>query len=285
MKKIILSFFVAALLFSCGGKKKAINDLTLRTDSLQYVINNRDSIINDALVSLSDISATLNDIKRQEGIVVNNAELGKADKEQIREDLEAIAALLKEKRQALARLEKSSALLKEANVNIEGLQKLVEELTKQVEERDQTIAVMLGNIDDLKAEVEKLNLDIEAANEVNAKISSDLEQTTNDLNTAYYIVGTEKSLIQEGILVKRGTVNRTLVLNPEMDLSKLTKIDIRSVDRIEVKGKRAEVIGGFPVSSYTLEEGENDRKFVDALLINDKDAFWRNGKVLVIAYR
>ena len=95
--------------------------MTLRTDSLQYVINNRDSIINDALVSLSDISATLNDIKRQEGIVVNNAELGKADKEQIREDLEAIAALLKEKRQALARLEKSSALLKEANVNIEGL--------------------------------------------------------------------------------------------------------------------------------------------------------------------
>ena len=288
MKTVIGAIIVIATLTSCMGERKRneqiIQQMTVQNDSLQYVVSNKDSIINDALLTISDIAVSLNEIKRKEGLVVSQAEVGKVPKEQIKADLNDIAAILKEKNEQLKRLEKATGQLSKANVEIEGLQKLVAEMTRQVKEKDATIASMLKNIDNLKEEIAKLNTEIVSAEQENQNLTQNLEQTTNDLNTAYYIAGEEKFLLESGILIKKGAIGRTLAVNPDLDKSKLTKIDIRNVDRIEIKGKKVEIIGSFPTSSYSLEEGEG-KKEINALLIQDKEAYWKNDKILVISYK
>ncbi len=288
MKTIIGATLVIAVLTSCMGERKknerVIQEISVQNDSLQYVINNKDSIINDALLTISDITVSLSDIKRREGLVISQAEIGKVPKDQIKADLNDIAAILKEKNEQLKRLEKAAGQLSKANVEIEGLQKLVAEMTRQVKEKDATIADMLKNIDNLKEEIAKLNTEIVSAAQTNQNLTQTLEQTTNDLNTAYYIAGEEKFLLESGILIKKGAIGRTLAVNPDLDKTKLTKIDIRNVDRIEIKGKKVEIIGGFPTTSYSLEEGSG-KKEINALLIQDKEAFWKNDRILVISYK
>lgn len=286
MKKIILVFVLFAAIVSCGRKEKeaAITSLAISNDSLMRVVENRDSIMNDALFTISDISASLAAIKAKEGVVISDVEIGKTSKEQIKEDLEMISKLLDQKKEAFAKLSQATSQLKKANLKIDGLNKLVEQLKAELEDRDRTINSMLGNIDNLKQQIVILSKDVERVNRDNAQLDRILTETTDNLNTAYYIVGNEKELIASGILEKKGSIGRTLVVNPNVDKSKLVKIDIRSLDRIEIKGKKVEIIGSIPTSSYTLIEGEG-RKAVESLIIDDKAEFWKNSKVLVISYK
>lgn len=285
MKKFLVGVLFLSTLVSCGKKaEKQIASLELTGDSLQMVLAERDSILNGALYALSDISSTLNEIKIQEGMVVASAELGKSDEATIKEDLQVLAQRLKDKRKVIANLESSTSKLKAANVRIDGLTKLIDELNIQLEQRDKTITGMLANISDLKAEVARLNQDLSVVTTTNEQMGRQIDDQTTELNTAYYIVGQEKALLEAGILVKKGTINRTLVINSDINKSLLTKIDIRSVDRIEVKGKKVDIIGGFPTSTYELQEGDG-RQLVEAVVIKNKTEFWANGRILVIAYK
>lgn len=286
MKNLILIFVLFMTIVSCGRKQKeaAIASLAISNDSLMRIVENRDSIMNDALFTISDISASLAAIKAKEGVVISNVEIGKTSKEQIKEDLEMISRLLDQKKEAFAKLSKATSQLKSANVKIDGLNKLIEQLREELADRDKTITSMLENIDNLKQQIQLLSKDVERVNRDNAQLDRVLTETTDNLNTAYYIVGSEKELVSNGILEKKGGIARTLVINPNVDKSKLVKIDIRSLDRVEIKGKRVEIIGSFPSSSYTLVEGEG-RKAVEALVIDDKAEFWKNSKVLVISYK
>ncbi len=282
MKKIVLALMVTALFASCGNdKKQQIATLTTSNDSLQVVLAARDSILNEALFALSDISSTLSDIKRQESIVVSQSELGKSDEAQIKEDLELLSERLSQQRKAIARLNKNTELLKQANINISGLEKLIKELRLQIEERDTTIKAMLENIDDLNNQIVKLNSDLSDANRESEILSGVVSEQDIELNKAYVAVGTVKDLTDKGIIIKKGMGSKTIALNPELDKSELSLIDIREVSTIQIKGRNPEIIGSFPAGTYELVAG-TERNYVEEIKINDVDGFWKNSRVLVI---
>lgn len=273
---------VTALFASCGNdKKQQIATLTTSNDSLQVVLAARDSILNEALFALSDISSTLSDIKRQESIVVSQSELGKSDEAQIKEDLELLSERLSQQRKAIARLNKNTELLKQANINISGLEKLIKELRLQIEERDTTIKAMLENIDDLNNQIVKLNSDLSDANRESEILSGVVSEQDIELNKAYVAVGTVKDLTDKGIIIKKGMGSKTIALNPELDKSELSLIDIREVSTIQIKGRNPEIIGSFPAGTYELVAG-TERNYVEEIKINDVDGFWKNSRVLVI---
>lgn len=288
MKKIVVIACSLLLMASCmnNSKKKdaVIEGMSIKTDSLENIITSKDSVINDALMTISDISASINDIKQREGLIVSQAELNKVPKDQIKNDLEEISAILKQNKERIAKLERTSAALAKANIKIDGLTKLVEEMSKQLQERNAVIAEMTANIDNLKAVIASLNKDIDNVTNDNKNLNVTVKEQDSNLHKAYYIVGNEKNLIESGILIKKGIVGRTLVINPELKTDLLTEVDIRNLDRIEIKGKKVEIIGGFPNTSYTLERGDA-RKEVDALIIKDRKEFWSNSKILVVSYK
>ncbi len=285
MKKIVFAALIAMFATSCGREKEQqITLLTVSNDSLQVVLAARDSVLNEALFALSDISSTLSDIKRQESIVVSKSELGKSDEAQVKEDLEILAQRLSDQRKAIATLKKNTALLKKANINIAGLEKLMNELRSQIEERDATIKAMLGNIDDLNNQIIKLNTELSDANKTSEMLSNVVSDQENELNKAYVAVGSTKELLDRGILIKKGFGNKTLAVNPNLDKSQMTVIDIRETGVIDLAGKNAEIIGSFPVGSYKFVSGQ-ERNTVSKLRITDADTFWENSRVLVITFK
>lgn len=285
MKKIVFAALIAMFATSCGREKEQqITLLIVSNDSLQVVLAARDSVLNEALFALSDISSTLSDIKRQESIVVSKSELGKSDEAQVKEDLEILAQRLSDQRKAIATLKKNTALLKKANINIAGLEKLMNELRSQIEERDATIKAMLGNIDDLNNQIIKLNTELSDANKTSEMLSNVVSDQENELNKAYVAVGSTKELLDRGILIKKGFGNKTLAVNPNLDKSQMTVIDIRETGVIDLAGKNAEIIGSFPVGSYKFVSGQ-ERNTVSKLRITDADTFWENSRVLVITFK
>lgn len=285
MKKIILIALAAVAVVSCGRRNRdRIAVLSVSNDSLQTVLAARDSVLNEALFALSDISSSLSDIKRQEAIVVSESELGKSDEAQIKEDLELLSQKLSDQRKAIARLNKNTALLKEANINIAGLEKLITELQGQINERDTTIKAMLANIDDLNNQILILNTDLSNAYATADILSATVDGQETELNKAYVAIGTAKELLDRGILVRRGIGNKTLALNPSLDRSEMSVIDIREVNSIDLTGKNAEIIGSFPETSYRFADGDK-RGTVTSLQITDSAELWKNSRVLVVIFK
>ncbi|MDE7134086.1 MAG: hypothetical protein K2N86_02255 [Rikenellaceae bacterium] len=64
----------------------------------------------------------------------------------------------------------------------------------------------------------------------------------------------------------------------------MTIIDIRETSVIDLSGKNAEIIGSFPVGSYTFVSGQT-RNSITKLRITDADTFWENSRVLVITFK
>ncbi len=288
MKRVLVTMACLLAFASCKQKERALEHQNLNlqgvNDSLQYILEQRDSIISDALFTISDISLSLDDIKQKEGVVIESVEIGKAPKVKIKEDLERISAMIEANKKKIASMERTAQDLYDANIKIDGLTKLIQQLKSQIESKDKTINEMLSNIDNLKQQIEQLNSQVDVLVDNNQNLASTLNEATDNLNTAYYIVGDEKMLLADSIILKKGLIGRTLTINPNLDKSKLKKIDIREIEKIDIKGSKVEILGSFPITSYKLTAGQG-RGVVDELVIEDATKFWSSDRILVISYK
>lgn len=266
---------------SCGQKAK-VAQLDSQKDSLSLVVAQKDSIINDAFINIDEISSALSQIAQRENLVSKQSasEITPTTKEQINENIAAISELLEKNRLSIKRLNATAAKLKAANVEIDGLHKLVESLQKQLLDKNAQIEEMAQQLKALNIEVASLTNSVRGLEENKASLEGDVAQKTTEINTIHYIVGNEKMLIQEKILDKQGG---SKVIGNDADFSKFTAADRRDLERINIAGKKVKVISSHPQSSYMLVMGA--KNMVEELVITDKDAFWKNSRVLVISYK
>lgn len=284
MKKIITLVALAALFAACGTGKSTKN---AQADSLAQVVILKDSLINDAFNSLSDIAANLTQIAEREKLITNqtsgSGELSKSTKDQIAENIAAISGLLEKNRETISRLQTSTNRLREANVQIESLQKLVAQLQEQLNQKDTQLAELAEQVKSLKIEIAALGRTVTDLEGDKAELQGTLADQDAALHTVYYIVGQEKELMKNDIIDKKGFIGRTRVLGDNADMAEFTKSDSRTLERIPIGGKRVKIVSGHPESSYTLVM--SDRNTVEELVINDKDAFWKSSKILVVSHR
>lgn len=291
MKKLIVLFAVLASAFSCVSRQTA-DDLTNEKDSLSMVVAAKDSLLNDVFSSINLIAENLDAIKTREGIVTSNTsgELSKERRAQINEDVTAISELLAQNRATIERLKGSTEKLRRANVKIQELETLVANLTKQVADKDADIADLKDQLEKLHIQVTELNSTVDNLNSNVASLSDDkknLESTVSDqttaLNTVYYIVGSEKELMDGGIIAKSGVIGRTAKMNSNYDLGKFTKVDKTGLNKIIVGKKRVSIISSHPAGSYELVM--SDKNTCDAIVIKNPAKFWESSKVLVVSYK
>ena len=271
---IALVVLILSGLSSCKDKKaeQQIVQLQQQIDSLQLVINNRGTEVNDFLASFAEIQQALNTIKEKEKIITihtaENEEISSNPdvRETIQQDIRDIYQLLLTNKQKVQELRNS---LKNTNNKYEALLKGMEE---QIAMRDKEIGA-------LKEELERKNLQIEGLEEMIvsytntvSNLSSTIDEKQAQLNTAYFRVAPKKTLENEGILDKKGKF--VPAANPMFQ-----KVDITTLNEIPVYAKKAEMLSNHPADSY---EWVGDKKQVEKLLIKDQQAFWSVQKYLVI---
>ena len=284
MKKIS-KLFVKALIGTAfvmttacgGGKEKESNpvadSLSHDNSNLKGELSEKEAALQDFVNGFNDIQSNLDEIKAKEKIVTNVAKDGdvKSKEEQIKNDIQSIYDLMAKNKANLSALRNK---LKTANTKIDGLEKMIAGLEAQLSDKD-------AQIGDLKNQLEQKNIELSDLNTNYQNLEQDNQGKVQQLNTAYYIIGTGKELKEYGVTSKEGGfigLGKKMEVKPDFNKDKFTKIDITQVTSIPIGAKKASILTTHPSSSYKLA-GE---KPVQSLTITNSTDFWSASKYLVI---
>ena len=145
------------------------------------------------------------------------------------------------------------------------------------ERRADELAKANIKIEDLNVRVDSLNTEVSNVSKEKQIAEQKTEELTNQLNTCYYIVETNKVLKEKKILEKR-FLGRTKIMEGDFDRSAFVKADKRSLTEIPTGSTSAKVVSKQPTDSYDIVD-ENCYKVVK---ITNAILFWEKSDFLVI---
>lgn len=285
IKPVIVAAALAAIAFtSCVSKQVAVQ-AEFQRDSLAVLVSEKDSLINAVFSDINAISENLAMIKSRENLitVAGDTEGVRRPVEEINNDIAAIDRLLQENKSKIASLQRSAAQLRKANLRIDGLEKMIGDLNQQLADKTSEVAQLRENLAQMGIQVENLTEEVAEQKSEVENLSSEKVELQNQLNTVYYIVGSEKELRDAQIINKQGFIGRTLTVGKTANLDSFTVADSRLLTEIPVGHKKATVVSSHPEDSYELVLGAD--KSVEKLLITDPARFWESSKILIVSYK
>ena len=273
---------VVALLASCVSRQVVV-EAESRSDSLELVVSAKDSLINAVFADINAISENLALIKSRENLitVAGEAEGGRRPVEEISNDIKAIDRLLRENRAKIESLQRSAAQLRKANLRIDGLEKMIADMNRQLAEKKTEVEQLRESLVRMGDEVKSLTEEVAVRSAEVENLSGEKVELQNQLNTVYYIVGAEKELRDAQIINKQGFIGRTLTVGRNSNFDSFTMADSRLLTEIPVGQKKATLVTSHPEGSYELVTDSN--KIVEKLLITDPVRFWESSKILIIS--
>ena len=281
-----LSFLLFALAFtlfvSCGNnEKKPQTEKFEQNDSLQKIISQKDNEINDMMETFNQIQEGLREINEAENRVniVKDGE-GANKRRQIVENIQFIQNTMKQNR---ALIEKLRQQMRESSIKGDNMRKTIDELVKQLEEKDQQLRQLRAELDSKDIHIAEIDKTVSSLNDNVSTLKTESSQKTEtinaqdkQLNTAWFVFGTKKELKAQHI------IDGSRVLESNFNKNYFTKIDIRVEKEIKLYSKSAKILTMHPSSSYTLHQDAN-KMYV--LRINNPQIFWSTSKYLVIQVR
>lgn len=273
---------VVALLASCVSRQVAV-EAESRSDSLELVVSAKDSLINAVFADINAISENLALIKSRENLitVAGESEGGRRPVEEIDNDIKAIDRLLRENRAKIESLQRSAAQLRKANLRIDGLEKMIADMNRQLAEKKAEVEQLRESLVRMGDEVKSLTEEVAVRSGEVENLSGEKVELQNQLNTVYYIVGAEKELRDAQIINKQGFIGRTLTVGRNSNFDSFTMADSRLLSEVPVGQKKATLVTSHPEGSYELVTDAN--KVVEKLIITDPVRFWESSKILIIS--
>lgn len=280
MKKLFLVACVAAFcLTGCNnGKNDSAAQNTAQADSLNGIIAQKDSEINDLLGTLNEIEEGFQQISEAEHRVslAKDGE-GVNKKQKLKEDIQFIADRMKQNRELIGKLQKQLA-----NGTLKGaqLQKTIEGLQKQLEEKDAQLQTLREELDKKDIHIAALDETVNNLNTKTNRLTAESNQKTETINaqdkqihTAWYVFGTKKELKEQSI------IQDGKVMTGNFNKNYFTKVDIRNLSEIKLYSKSAKLLTIHPSSSYSLVRDANKQY---TLHITNSQLFWSTSKYLVV---
>ena len=273
---------VVALLASCVSRQVAV-EAESRSDSLELVVSAKDSLINAVFADINAISENLALIKSRENLitVAGESEGGRRPVEEIDNDIKAIDRLLRENRAKIESLQRSAAQLRKANLRIDGLEKMIADMNRQLAEKKAEVEQLRESLVRMGDEEKSLTEEVAVRSAEVENLSGEKVELQNQLNTVYYIVGAEKELRDAQIINKQGFIGRTLTVGRNSNFDSFTMTDSRLLSEVPVGQKKATLVTSHPEGSYELVTDAN--KVVEKLIITDPVRFWESSKILIIS--
>lgn len=287
MKKAILFLsLISVSFFACKNETEKepnplADSLANVNDRIMDTLSDRNENIAEFIAAFNEIQDNLSEIKNKQNLISGNGknpEKVKNSKDQIIEDIQTINELMEKNKDKLAslqsKLRKSEERAGQSDAKVAELEKFIAHLNDQM-------AAQVVEIDQLKMELEKMNLQMTDLNQKYQSTVAESKQKTNLLNTAWYAIGTTKELIAKGVITKEGGIigiGKSKKLSENLNKEYFTKIDITEKKTIPISAKKAKLLSNHPAGSYVIA-GD---KVADKLVINNVEEFWSSSKYLVI---
>lgn len=251
--------------------------------SLTDQITTRDAVITEWITTFDDIEKNVALIKEKQKIITvnsSNAEISADKRKQVIEDIKYINTLLEQNKKKIASL---TDQLKKSGRNVKVLEDKIAGLEATMKQNEAEIAELKTALVDKKFEVEQLNTQMSFLNDTIAMKEKTISDQTNEMNKAFYAIGTFKELKESGLLAKEGGfigLGKTKTLTGNIPENVFTRIDITEAKFIVVDAKSAKLISEHPAGSFELIRDENKR--IKTIDIKDPAEFWRLSKYAVI---
>ncbi|MBI3512444.1 MAG: hypothetical protein HY064_17425 [Bacteroidetes bacterium] len=279
MKKICFLLLLTPFWFSCssdGPAKDPVKDsLTNANENLNGVNSKQAAALDSFFRAMNDIQTNLDEIKKKEKIITADTTGGDVSsrKDQITNDISAIYDMMVKNKQRLAAAKKN---LKSADLKIASMQTTIDNLTKELADREQEITELRDQLQALNLELSNLSMNYQETQQQN-------DAMTTQLHTAYYAYGNSKTLTSEGVLTKEGGfigIGKTQKLSDDLNTKYFTQVDYTEISEIPLGGvKKATLATTHPASSYSFT---NENGKITKIVITDKDKFWSVSKYCVI---
>lgn len=280
MKKLII--FAVGLLALTGCKEKTDNSQALameqQRDSLNRIIQQKDTEINDMMSTMNDIEEGFRAINEAEKrVTVAKEGEGSTAADRIRENMQFIQETMQQNRELINKLRNQ---LRQSSVNGDQLRRTIDNLTQQMEEKDSQIRQLQAElqakdvqIGELNTKVTDLSANVSALKEETTQKAQTISSQDKQLNTAWFVYGTKKELKDQHI------IEDGKVLQANFNKEYFTKIDIRVDKEIRLYSRSARLLTAHPASSYTLQQ-DAQKQYI--LRITNPQQFWSASKYLVV---
>ena len=274
----MMACLAALVLTGCKDGKTTAGVGAAQSDSLNSIIAQKDSELNDLMGTINEIEDGLNQINEAENRVtlLKNGE-GASKKQKLKEDVQFIATRMKQNKELIAKLQKQMA---NSSIKSEQLQKTIANLTKQLEEKEKQLQALREELDSKDIHIAALDETINNLNTKSNRLASESSKKSEvinaqdkQINTAWYVFGTKKELKNQHIL------EDNKVMTGNFNKNYFTKIDIRDLSEIKLYSKNVKVLTTHPSSTYTLVRDANKQY---TLRITNPQIFWSTSKYLVV---
>jgi chromosome segregation ATPase len=280
MKKLLFFAACTVAVASCNqdAVKKAEQAALQQRDSLEQIIAQKDNEINDMMTTLSDIEEGFREItEAQNRVTLAKEGEGTNTKVRIKENMQFIQSAMKQNKELINKLKQQ---VRESSVKGEQLKKIIDNLTEQMNQKDQQLQALREELDkrdihiaELDEQVADLNQNVTTLKEENTQKAETISTQDKTIHSAWFVFGTKKELKEQNILDKGE------VLQSNFNKEYFTKIDIRIDKEIKLYSSSADILTNHPAGSYTLQR---DAKKQYVLRITDPERFWSTSKYLVV---
>lgn len=283
MKKVltVLSVaLVALVLSSCVESSKKYQALLAEKEALAVENQNLENEFNTTVGIINEVENNLQAIRDAEGMLSVKQE--GSERDQLVSELLQIKEKMADNR---ARLDSLNQVLENSGRNNGNLRAQIKKLQAQIAEKEEMIAGLQaqivekdGQIANLNTQVDNLNNDLSNANSEIENLNNQALAQTDEMNTVYYIGATAKELKEKGIIL-----SAKKIFKGDVPTKEFTKADMRELNTIVFKTKKAVVLTTHPTESYTLTKDKDaEGNKIVTLEITNPAQFWKVTRYLVV---
>lgn len=219
--------------------------------------------VDDATKTISDIQSSLDNISAETiKNISNNQELPDSalvdKKGRIMNRIDQLNSQMEAYKSKISDLEKK---LNNNSIKIRGLEQLIEKLKVTLAQKEDLIASLSGQINELNRTIETERAaskqEIATRDQTIAAREESIKQQDEMINTVYYIIGTQKDLIAKGILEKTGGflgIGRIAKIQKKYNTADFTSLNLLNEQNINIEHpmKKVNVLSAQNAESYEL---------------------------------
>lgn len=296
--RTLLLFAAVVTVAACEGSRAGTMK---QLAEMQTIAAQKDSLLKDVTAT----SVFLADLSRQVN-TVRNLKAGRrassgSDLEDNLSPAERRAQLLDQVREVTQRVNLAESRLAASRRRVAELTGSDAEKSKRLAEFDSTIAsfkLIMENqrtqiaslqeqVNALTAENTRLKADNVQLASRNTALTSERDSLTTERNTVYYVVGTQKSLLDRHVVEKVGGFlgfGATPVAARDLDRNQFTAIDKTQVQEIPLPDakKAYRIVTRQDLAALETKPDDRGRLRGMSLRIRDPEAFWAASRYLII---
>lgn len=284
--KNLFPIIILILLTTVSCNQAEVEQLKTENLELKTELQQREIDITNFMQVFNEIEENLAQVRIKEKLIVKNSGSNEnGDRvEMVKGDIRAIDNLMQQNRENLKNL---SDKLKSSKGENNQLKRLIDNFEVMIKDKDREIMGLVGQLEDLNFEVQDLYSSISDLRLENLEKGRLIDLQKGELNSAWYIIGEQKDLIEKGVISKEGGVigiGAVKTMGEDIDKSLFTQIDIRDKFIFDLDAKKVKLISSHSSDTYIIRRNDETKRYV-SFEITQAEAFWESSKYLVISVK